>query len=94
MSKSLKIVVLGDEYDDALKDALIAVLQKNGAVGIDKSWAVGGSQEIETFKVTFNNEIVNIESETFVGLTIAGPSDIIEKLEQQVHEHITNKNEG
>ena len=79
-------IILGDEYDDDLRDALRVVLLNNGAVGLDKSWGVGGSQEIETLQVKLGNDLITIESETFVGLTIKGPKLVAENLAQQVHD--------
>lgn len=80
----MKTVILGDEYDETLREALHTVLLKNGAIGNDKSWGVGGSQEIEMVKVKLGEETVIIESETFVGLTITGSISLVESLAQEV----------
>jgi hypothetical protein len=82
------VVVLGDEYDDVLRDALRAVLERNGAVGIDKSWGVGGSQEIERVQVSLGKDSITIESETFVGLTISGPQVVIDEIASQVRKQM------
>lgn len=84
-----KTIVLGDEYDDVLRDALCAVLMRNGAVGVDKSWGVGGSQEIETLTVKLGGDLIAIESETFVGLTVAGPNAVVEDIARQVWQQLT-----
>ncbi|MGE8435543.1 MAG: hypothetical protein ACN6P2_03255 [Pseudomonas palmensis] len=80
MVKVFQSIVLGDEYDAVLRNALHIVLVRFGAVGLDKSWAVGGSQEIEVAEVELMGEKIKIESETFVGLTIFGPGFIIDEV--------------
>lgn len=84
----MKTVILGDEYDETLREALRTVLLRNGAISTDKSWGVGGSQEIETVKVKLGDDLITIESETFVGLTITGSSRIVESLAQEVREQL------
>lgn len=84
MSNEQATINLGDEYDDVLRDALRRVLLENKAVGIDKSWGVGGSQEIENLKVRVGEDVVLIESETYIGLSISGPKLIVEKLAAEV----------
>ena len=85
-------IVLGNEYDDALRDALRAVLIRNGAVGLDKSWAVFGSQEIENLQVQLGDDRLEIEAETFVGLSIYGRRMTVEKLASQVRKQLTGDN--
>ncbi len=92
MSIETKKIVLGDEYDDALRDALRAVLIRNGAVGLDKSWAVFGSQEIENLQVQLGDERLEIEAETFVGLSIFGRQMTVEKIASQVRKQLTGDN--
>ncbi|MBE7372942.1 hypothetical protein [Pseudomonas lopnurensis] len=89
MVKETETIILGDEYDDALRDALRAVLLRNGAVGINKSWGVGGSQEIESLVIRLGSDLITIESETFVGLTIAGPKVVVEDIVLQVRRQLT-----
>ena len=78
-------VVLGDEYDDCLRDALREVLKSCGAIILEGSWGIGGSQEIETLKVKLGSDILVVESETYMGLSIAGPKDAVENVAQQVN---------
>lgn len=80
MSKEIATIILGDEYDDTIRDALLAVLVRSGAVGIDKTWAVGGSQEIETMVIKLGGDVITIEAETFVGLTVTGPKAVVEAI--------------
>lgn len=88
MSKELTTIILGNEYDDAIRDALRTVLVRIGAVGIGKSWGVGGSQEIETLRVQLDTDVVTIEAETFVGLTITGPKAVVDNLALQVKQQL------
>jgi hypothetical protein len=84
MTDEYASIVLGDEYDAVLRNALHIVLVRLGAVGLDKSWAVGGSQEIEVAEVELMGGKVKIESETFVGLTIFGPRFIVDEVAEKV----------
>ncbi|MDQ1761375.1 hypothetical protein RAS14_16535, partial [Achromobacter aegrifaciens] len=68
MSMNIEKIILGDEYDDALRDALRIVLVKRGAVGVDKTWGVGGSQEIDALVVRLGSDLITVEAETFVDL--------------------------
>ncbi|MHC8304901.1 MULTISPECIES: hypothetical protein [Pseudomonas] len=88
MTDEFASIVLGDEYDAVLRNALHIVLVRLGAVGLDKSWAVGGSQEIEVAEVELMGEKVKIESETFVGLTIFGPGFIIDEVAEKVRQEL------
>lgn len=85
MSKGQKTTNLGDEFDDALRDMLRIVLLKNQAVAVDKLWGVGGSQEIEVLQVRLGDELVTIESETYIGLTISGEKSLVEKIAKEVN---------
>jgi hypothetical protein len=42
-------IVLGDEYDDKLRKALLDRLREFGAQPVDRWHGVGGSQEVEAF---------------------------------------------
>ena len=84
MNTEKTTIILGDEYDDALRDALLTVLKRNQAVGIDKSWEVAGSQQLELFKVNLRGDSITIESETYVGLTISGPRAAVEEIAGEV----------
>lgn len=80
---------LGDEHDDALKDALRSVLVESRATVIDGSWGIGGSQQLEMLKVRLGETLVTIESETYVGLTVTGPRPSVEKLVEEVRAKLT-----
>lgn len=77
-------IILGEEYDQELKEIVYKVLVENGAMDIHKSWGVAGSQEVETMEVKLGDKIVVIESETFIGLTIEGQKLLVEDLAKQI----------
>jgi hypothetical protein len=78
-------LILGNEYDNALRDALRIVLVRNGAVRVDASWIVCGTQEIEIIHIRLGNDLITIESETFIGLTISGPKLVVEDIAKKVN---------
>lgn len=76
---------LGDEFDEALRQKLVDVLRKLGALqsgGSDRF--VGGSQELEKLEVTIDGRSLQVEAETYIGLTLSGPSDLVERVRQLV----------
>ncbi|MCD7037164.1 hypothetical protein LRQ11_10595 [Pseudomonas sp. MAFF 311095] len=80
MTDEFTSIVLGDECDAVLRNALHVVLVRLGAVGIDKSWTVEGSQEIEVAEVELMGGKVKIELEAFVGLTVFGHEFVVDEL--------------
>ncbi|MEI2456433.1 hypothetical protein [Lysobacter firmicutimachus] len=83
MSTDQITINFGDEHDDALRDALRAVFIENQAILLDASWGMGGSQQLETLKVRLGEVLVTIESETYIGLTITGPTSTVEMLVEE-----------
>lgn len=79
-----EFVILGNEYDEALRECLIRVLKSLGATQIDKSQGIAGSQEIETLRVDLFGDTLVVEAETFVGLGISGPGPLVEKVARLV----------
>ncbi|MNR41778.1 hypothetical protein D3C85_1602130 [compost metagenome] len=79
MNDEIQSVVVGKEFDDKLKDSIRIVLDRLGAVCVDKSWGLGGSQEYEKTVFNVGGEQITIESETYVGITISGPRVLVEK---------------
>lgn len=47
----IETIILGDEYDEALREALRNVLLNKGAQTLANNWGFAGSQEIETMQV-------------------------------------------
>jgi hypothetical protein len=79
-----RTVRLGDEYDDALREALVAVLRELGGYSESHEWGVGGSQEIENLEVDVRGQRVVVESETYVGLSITGEDSLVSRIEALV----------
>ncbi len=79
-----KTLILGPEYDNALREALHSVLARLGAKDLAHDWSVGGSQELETAEVQVGAKCVIIEAETFIGLSIRGPVELVERIRSMV----------
>ena len=73
-------LVLGDEYDQSIRDRLVNVLNDLGAVQKKLTSGVGGSQDIEIIEYIIANENLVVESETYVGLSIFGSKSLTEKI--------------
>ena len=84
-----KRLILGDEYDEELWATLGAVLKGLGGV-VGQEWhGTGGSQEIDHFVVAVGDQEVVVEAETFVGITVSGPPDLVDELQRLVAERGT-----
>jgi hypothetical protein len=81
-----KTVVLGAEYDSDLRGTVLAVLRESGSLQIDHQWAVGGSQEIEVLDVEIEGDRVMVEAETYVGLSISGRPDVVDRIVSRIRE--------
>jgi hypothetical protein len=82
-------VILGPEYDDALRAALLAVLRSMGAKFEPVEWAVAGSQEVVTRIATVSGKKLKLESETYVGLSLSGDVNMIEAIASSVRDRMT-----
>lgn len=85
-----KTVVLGNEYDDRLRGALLDTLRGLGAKSIDKDWGVGGSQQIETLKVQLRGTLLTVESETYQGLSISGDELVVDEVSELVRKRLSD----
>jgi len=86
-----EIIVLGNEYDIELKHALSKVLASMGAKKTDSNNFLAGSQEIFSEKFKINDRLVEIESETYMGLSLSGPPDLIEEIKNKVNNLVCKK---
>lgn len=77
-------VVLGDEYDQHLRAALVLVMLQLGAVLENRNWFVAGSQEVETFLWQLAGQTITVEAETYMGLSISGDDRTIGDIAQRV----------
>jgi hypothetical protein len=75
---------LGDEFDDALRDAVRTALAEMRAVPAEASWGLGGSQQIETLEVVIDGERVIVEAETYAGLTVTGAEVTVRRVAEAV----------
>lgn len=83
-----KTLVLGPEHDDRKRRALRAVLQQLGAIGAARDWGVGGSQEIESVHIVIEGNPLNIEAETYCGLSITGDAALVDRVAALVQEQL------
>ena len=81
-----KTTLLGKEHDEALRDALRTAMQELGGNITDNSWGVAGSQEGERLDCVVEGKPVFIESETYIGLSIRGESDVVDRIASRVGE--------
>ncbi len=78
-------VVLGDEFDESLRRRLIDSLRRIGACQppMGDRFTVG-SQDLEQLDVTIEGRRLHIEAETYVGLSISGPADLVAQVQRLV----------
>lgn len=77
-------VVVGDEFDDELRDALLDVLREMGATEKSSERGVGGSQEIETAVFDLQGRRLVVEAETYEGLSIRGDEALVKDVEKRL----------
>ena len=77
-------IVIGNEYDDNLKDALSLALKQMGAKEISKINALVGSQDISIYEFLVKNEIIRVEFKTYIGLSLIGPKNLIREIEENI----------
>lgn len=80
MSADIKTLRLGHEYDEDLIKNLDVVLEKMGGVLVHNWSAVVGSQELLIKKIRLGELVLDIESETYIGLSIRGPKDLVDTI--------------
>lgn len=86
-----KTVTLGTETDNALRQTILRVLKHMGAKAIDDSWALGGSQVVETLDVEIDGQALRIEAETYMGLSLTGPADLVDRIAEAVASNMETK---
>ncbi len=75
--------LVSDENDEAAFARLGEALRNSGYVLGRKSWGVGGSQELSEWRLWRGDQSLHIVAETYMGLTVSGPSDLVANLQQQ-----------
>lgn len=81
-----KTIVLRDEFDAHLRSILVEVMREMGAKMLDADWSVVGSQEREIAKLEFRGKIVDVDSETYIGLSITGDENDVNEIASRVLE--------
>jgi len=82
-------VLLGDEYDDELREVVLDVLREMGALPTSEDWTVGGSQELEARSLEVGDRVIHVEAETYVGLSISGDSSLVRDVAARVRTRLT-----
>ena len=73
-------VVLGDEHDPAVRQAVLWALETLGAER-DGGWdGMAGSQEISHLEFRIGGDWLVLEAETYVGLSLSGPAALVARL--------------
>lgn len=75
---------LGPEYDGALWQRLRGAIKYLGGYIESNEWGIAGSQEVIEYKVVFGSNIILVESETYIGITITGDAELINKIKEIV----------
>lgn len=74
-------VTIGDECDEALRKSLMDTLRSLGGVQIGSGdRGVAGSQELQRIGVDIGGRALWIDAETYIGLSIVGPADLVERV--------------
>lgn len=84
-------ITLGAEHDEKLFSSLKEVLSSLDAIELDSSWGVGGSQELSEWKIKIGDEILEIESETYIGLSISGEAGLVRRIASLVKQNAETK---
>ena len=77
-------IVIGNEYDEKLIKSLFLTLQEIGAVKKDESSALVGSQDYNLTRYEVNNLILTVEIETYIGVTLSGPSNVVREISNKL----------
>jgi OHCU decarboxylase len=86
MPDVIKTLVLAAEHDDNVRRAVLVALREMGGKSVEESWGLAGSQEIERLVVEIDGARVTLEAETNIGLSIAGESATVDRIDARVRE--------
>jgi hypothetical protein len=79
---------LGPEYDQKMLQALFDALTAEGAQTVEQRSAVVGSQEIGYWKLQLDHSTIEVKAETYLGLTLSGPAEVLARLTQIIQSTI------
>ena len=77
-------VMLGSDTDDSLFQRLCDEVHSLGGSIEDTKWLLGGSQEITTYTIILPEGMLEAEADTYVGLSLRGPLELVSMLAQRV----------
>lgn len=78
-------VVLGDEFDDALRAKLLNVLRGLGGFTAGPGErSLVGSQDFEELEVLVDGQALHVEAETYIGLSIEGPAELVARVQRMM----------
>ena len=75
-----KTVVLGAEYDERLRTTLREVLKTLATSKPRHEWI----PDFETLDVDIDGRTIHVEAETYIGLSISGPADLVDRISEMV----------
>lgn len=79
-----KTIILGREFDPELRKSVMDTVRQLGATIEAQDSVVAGSQEIDTVVVVIAGREVTIEAETYIGLSVTGDKEIIDRIAERV----------
>jgi hypothetical protein len=79
-------VIWGVPFD--LGRALRDVLKSLGPIEVDSIRGVAGSQDLYAISVTIEGQTLNVVSETYMGLSIGGPTPLVQQIAKMVRERV------
>ena len=74
----------GPEYDHAVTARLRSVLAALGYEAREERWGLGGSQEIMRVELSGPRGRIEVEAETYVGITVSGDADAIAEIRSAI----------
>jgi len=77
-------IELGPEWDSELLSRLHLVVTAEGGTMEKVSCGVGGSQEINSYRIQLPAGAIEVTAETYMGLVIRGPVVLVQKIAHAV----------
>lgn len=88
MSTAIRTVNIGKEFDENLLQRLKLVLKSMGGIQISEESSVIGSQDLWYQTIKINDQVLEVESETYVGITITGPEPLVDAVVEALRKPI------
>ena len=84
----ITVTISIDETDRQAIKAAKWALREVGASRHSGSWGVGGSQEVASEAWQHGSDILILEAETYIGLTLSGPEALVKRVAQLATDRI------